>query len=144
MNDVYITLIVLVLIIVGVVFLGWIEEHDMKELNQAFFDMNMCDPMCVMEYFCLVTTKPMWRVGLMCSVLLALVVMALYTFSKDINQWLFFLIVWGIAWIIMVAYISYYSFHVLTPNGGQDNWNKYRYACTKCPSKFGGKHNGGK
>lgn len=133
---VYIILI-LIFIIAGVSILGFIENNDMQELNDAFFKVNMSEPIEVLEYLNLCTTKPIWRVSLMASVLLASVTTAIYTFSQNMHFWLFFAIILGISYIFMSSYLSYYSFHILTPNGGQDNYHKLRYYdCKHVTSKF--------
>lgn len=137
MSPIWIVFTVIV-IVAGVCLLGYIEDKDMKEINQAFYDMNMLCPLDVMEYFNLLSTKPAWRVALMCATLLAVVMSIIYAYIGQIPIIIYFLIVLAMSWIVMSAYLSYYTFHVLVPNGGQDNWNKFANPDRPIKSKFSG------
>lgn len=136
MNKCYYLLLFLALIIGLVFLLGYIEDKDMKEINDAYYDTNFTDPMSVMEYLHLVQTKPMWRVGLMISLLLSYFVMIFYIYSNNMFPLILFLAVLAFVWIAMIAYQSYFSFHVITPNGGQENYNKLRTPMWRTESKF--------
>ena len=128
MNQDVVFTIIIILFILFSILLGRVEEKDMREINDAYFSMNMWNPIDVMEYLTLCTTKPLWRVSLIVSIFWSLFVTGLYVYSKDIPPWFFFALLLAISYITMSGYLSYYSFHVLTPNGSQENWNKYRNA----------------
>ena len=67
----------------------------------------------------------------MAGVLLAASVSALYNYSKNVNVWLLFFVLISFGYITMSGYLSYFSFHVLTPNGGQNNYHKLKYYNSK-------------
>lgn len=122
------------------VLVAYIEEKDMREINNAYLCMDMTDPLSVCEYLQLLASKPQWRVGLIVSSILGFVCTALFIYSRDcgkIPTLIYFLMTMMTAWILMIAYISFFSFHIIQPNGGQELCNKLRYPNSCAEMKYG-------
>ena len=100
----------------------------MKEINRAYFEMDMSKPEMVLEYLTLISTKPMWRVSLMGAILLSLISTSVYVWSNNVSWGLYLAVGIMISYIVMGSYISFYSFHVVMPNGGQEQMNKLHNA----------------
>lgn len=141
MSSFFQTLVALTVIIAACFGIGIIEEKDMKEINQTYFDLDMSDPHSVIEYLHLIATKPQWRVGVMVSSVLAIVLTSLYVYSKEVQSIpapVYFFCCMTMAWILMCGYMSFYGFHVVAPNGGQEISNKLRDPTKPCKAKFSG------
>ena len=135
-------LISLTLIVSACVFIGYIEEKDMKEINGAYMALDMSDPHAVIEYLHLVATKPTWRIGVIVASFLSFILTALYIYARDkdnIPGPVFYFCCMTMSWIVMVGYMSYYGFHVVAPNGGQEMANKLRDPSKPCREKFSAK-----
>ena len=123
---VYVSIILLLL--VGLfALLIYLEHNDMKRINEEFFKFDASNPSEVLEYLTLLATKPMWRIAFMSALINAMVLTAVYVYSNDINFVFFFFIILGVTFIRTLSYLSYYGFHVITPNGTQDNYLKLKY-----------------
>lgn len=120
-----------------VIFLCWIEEKDMKEVNDAYYNMNMSDPMQVMEYLNLIAGKPMWRVTLMTAILFGFISTGVYCWSSGITWYLYLGLSILVAYVIFGGYMSYYTFHVIQPNGGQETVNKLKNWNRSTESRWG-------
>lgn len=124
-----IVIVASLLIIGAIILLSFIEEMDMKEINKLFMNLNLCDPIEVMEYFTVCSSKPTWRVALIFSLAYALFLTAMYIMGMQ--AWVFFFMTIPVTWVVMSSYLSYFNFHVWTPSGGKENWNKYKHACMR-------------
>jgi len=137
MNDIILPLVTVIILVSGVIILGWLEENDMKSINKAFYKLNLRDPYAVIEYLNLIATKPLWRISLMTGILLALIATAIYCWSKCV-QWHFYMASWiAIGYIVSISYLSFYSFHVITPNGTQETINKLQNMDGVCTQRWG-------
>lgn len=137
-------LFLITLLLGGIVLLGYIENNDMKQINSAFFRTDWTNPSEVFEYMHLLTTKPLWRICLIASALFAFVTTAAYTYMphgcerEKVPFWLFFVVILSFSFICMSGYLSFFSFHILVPNGGQDNYSKLSYAdCRNVVARWG-------
>jgi hypothetical protein len=130
-------IITVVALVVFVIILGWIEEKDMTEVNKAYYNMDMSDPSQVMEYLNLIAGKPLWRVTLMMSVLFGFISTAIYCWSSCVSWYLYLVLSGLVAYVIMGGYMSYYVFHIVTPNGGQETINKLQHWNRPTISRWG-------
>lgn len=123
-GSVTIAIIMAVCVMIGIGMLGYIEEMNMKKCNRRFDEMNMSNPCSVMEYLQSIASKPIWRVGLMSSALLAGGLTLLYVLTDQMNPVVYFFMVMAIAYIFCVCLMSYTSWHIIVPDGGQRCSNK--------------------
>lgn len=134
-TEIVIVCIAVILIILAIVFLSYVEEKDMREINKAFMNLNLYDPIEVLEYFTLCSTKPTWRMSLIIALAFALFSTGLYL--ANMPAWVFFFMIIPVSWIATSAYMSYFNFHVWTPAGGQESWNKLKHASMRnVPMKY--------
>jgi hypothetical protein len=128
----------IIFLVTAVVLLGWMEEKDMTEINNAFFKMNLTSPYDVIEYLNLIATKPIWRVSIMVGILFGFMATAVYCWSKDIPWYLFMGLFIAIGYISMSGYLSYFNFHIVCPNGCQETINKLQHYNTVAQPRWGG------
>ena len=80
-----ITIFITVALVCAVILLGFLENGDMQQINDAYYRLDFKDPMEVLEYLNIIATKPTWRVSLMVGILLGFMSTAVYCWSKNIT-----------------------------------------------------------
>lgn len=146
----YIYLLGFIALILFIILIGKIENNDMKEINDAFMKTNWSDPFQSLEYLNLVATKPQWRIAFISGSLVAFAItgIVINILNKSevpmnkliLNPFIIYLIITSFLFIAMTGYLSFFTFHTMLPNGGQDIFLKLKYYdCKNVTTKYGSK-----